>query len=81
MVPDYSHLPWLELVDDELGCYMDCMASCRCFICSIAWCGKNDAKEILVLGILLYKSLKYVIDDNIEINMLKYVTCNNLMYI
>ena len=27
------------------GYYMDCMAGCRCFICSIAWCGENGVKE------------------------------------
>ena len=35
----------MELLDDELGYYMDCMAGCRCFICSIAWCGENGVKE------------------------------------
>ena len=40
----------MEPLDDELGYYMDCMAGRRCFICSIARCGKNGAKEILVLG-------------------------------
>ena len=45
MVLDYSDLPSMELLDDELGYYMDCMAGCRCFICSIAWCGENGVKE------------------------------------
>ena len=42
---DYSDLPCMELLDDELGHYMDCMAGCRCFVCSIAWCGENGVKE------------------------------------
>ena len=45
LVLDYSDLPCMELLDDELGYYMDCMAGCRCFICSIAWCGENGVKE------------------------------------
>ena len=35
----------MELLDDELGYYMDCMAGCWCFVCSIAWCGENGVKE------------------------------------
>ncbi len=42
---DYSDLPCMELLDDELGYYMDCMAGCWCFVCSIAWCGENGVKE------------------------------------
>ena len=45
LVLDYSDLPCMELLDDELGYYMDCMAGCRCFVCSIAWCGENGVKE------------------------------------
>ena len=45
LVLDYSDLPCMELLDDELGYYMDCMAGCWCFVCSIAWCGENGVKE------------------------------------
>lgn len=45
LVLDYSDLPCMELLDDELGYYMDCMAGCWCFVCSIARCGENGVKE------------------------------------
>ena len=32
---DYSDLPCMELPDDELGYYMDCMAGCRCFFAAL----------------------------------------------
>lgn len=45
LVSRNRNLSWLELLDNALGFYLDCLAGSRSFVCSHLWCCKSNGRS------------------------------------